>query len=290
MNRDNKLPFPEQLPDAPNSSDTIKVNNRASPSQQQQQTPRLPLANANYRPTGQDIICGRGRGSFSHEGNQVYLSLLRRNAHAYVGAKKRVEKSAIISTIVSSLKESGFRFLKQEDKNKRWYELSQQECYDRTAHAIRDLIRKQKGRNKKPPSQYASRSPSPSDSDISVDSHEKHGYTILPTSFDTLNPLTSIFEQSIANQQLSSPSSGTLPSYHVASLPQATINTANLKRDADSFDEEISEIPPEVMSPTDRLKTGGFDAFFELEPDDFKQVLSQLDTEKQERRASWESK
>ena len=75
---------------------------------------------------------------------------------------------------------------------------------------------------------------------------------------------------------------------NVAIIPPA-IGTTILPPDADSFDEKISEIPSEVMSPTDRLKTGGFEAFFELEPDDFGRVLAQLDTEKQERRASWES-
>ncbi|CAJ1932667.1 unnamed protein product [Cylindrotheca closterium] len=273
MNIDNKLPFPERLPDASYSSDTaIRVHN--------QNTHKRPLTTTTYQPTGQDIICGRGRGSFLHEGNKVYLSLLRRNVHAYLHAKKRVEKSVIISTVVSSLKERGFRFLKQDDRNQRWYELSESDCYDRTAHAIRDLIRKQKGRNKKPLSKHASsRSPSPSNSDISVDSHKTDGPSKQSTNTDTPISLTCINEQSNSNQ-LSSSS----PSNVVGAI-------ANLPNDADSFDDKITEIPSEMMSPTDSLKTaGGFDAFFELEPDDFGRVLSQLEAEKQERRASWESK
>ncbi|CAJ1932669.1 unnamed protein product [Cylindrotheca closterium] len=296
MNRDNTLPFPEQIPDASYSnSKTINnkvTTNRSSSASLQQQTPRSPLTAASYQPSGQDIICGRGRGSFLHEGNKAYLSLLRRNIHAYLHAKKRVDKSAIIDTLVLSLKERGFRFLKQDDKNQRWYELSEQECYDRTAHAIRDLIRKQKGRNKKPLSQYASRSrsPSQSDSDISVISHKKGDHTIISTSVGTPLPLNSMSmyqEQSNTNQF----SSSSILRPNSASLPRATVNITELPTsDADSFDENISAIPFEAMRPTDRLNTVGFGAFFELEPDDFEQVLSQLDTEKREDRASWESK
>jgi len=104
---------------------------------------------------------------------------------------------------------------------------------------------------------------------------------------DTPIPLPSIYEQSNANSSASS----TTTSKHVASLipPPAIDDTINPPTDADSFDERISEIPPEVMSPTDTLKTGGFGIFFEYDPDDFGRMLSQLDTEKQERRASWES-
>ena len=100
-----------------------------------------------YQPTEKDILCGRGKGSIHHQANKSYISFLRSNLNRYIEAPKRIEKSIVISSIVSSLYDQGYSFIKQyggstNTGTKRWYRLSEHEAYERTAHAIRDLIRK----------------------------------------------------------------------------------------------------------------------------------------------------
>lgn len=263
MNND-KLPFLGKLSPT-DESDGGVVNDHDSqeiPIHRPAVSAGQQLSSAAYQLTGQDIICGRGRGSFLHEGNKVYLSLLRENINAYLDATRRVEKAIVISGVVSSLMERGFRFLRQDEKTGGWYELNNAEAYERTAHAIRDLIRKQKGRRKsKEDSKSSSRAPSPTESDSSIGSENTEK---KPRMLYTEVPSMDI-EQSISQ----------FPSEPLTSVFSRDENNA----DADSFDEQIGEIPSEVMSPTDRLQESVFDIFFEVNPDDFGRMLSQLDTD-----------
>lgn len=118
------------------------------------------LSSSAYQPTGKDILCGRGRGNFLHEGNKLYISILRKNLKEYLGARKREEKSVIIKAVVSSLTERGFRFLKQDGTRGGWCELTSAMAYCRTAHAIRDLVRKHKHHKGNKGSKPASKAPS----------------------------------------------------------------------------------------------------------------------------------
>ena len=68
MNRD-KLPFQDKITNT--SSDTDKVTNAFPQIPVHQTELNQQLSTATYQPTGHDIICGRGRGSFLHEGNKV---------------------------------------------------------------------------------------------------------------------------------------------------------------------------------------------------------------------------
>eukprot|EP00980_Cylindrotheca_fusiformis_P021909 scaffold8747_cov96-Cylindrotheca_fusiformis.AAC.4 len=102
-------------------------------------------------PTDFDILCGRGRGSFLHQGNRKYLHILRSNIPPYLSAAKRSQKGDVVRSILSSLKSQGYRFIKQEETTQTWHELDESEAYLRTAHALRDIIRKQKSKKKKPP-------------------------------------------------------------------------------------------------------------------------------------------
>ena len=270
MNND-KLPFLGKLSPTVDDSNGGVVNDHDSqeiPIHRPAVSAGQQLSSAEYQLTGQDIICGRGRGSFLHEGNKVYLSLLRENINAYLVATKRVEKAIVISGMVSSLMERGFRFLRQDEKTGGWYELNNAEAYERTAHAIRDLIRKQKGRRKsRKDSKSTSRASSPTESDSSIGSEKtKKKPSILYTEVPSMD-----IEKSISQYP---------------SEPLASVFSLDDNADADSFDEQIGEIPSEVMTPTDRLQESVFDIFFEVDPDDFERMLSQLDTDKQKRRHS----
>ena len=109
-----------------------------------------------FKPAEYDIICGRGRGSFARKGtvNTYYLNILRNNINRYKQAATKTEKGFLISSINRELREQGFCFLKYDQIKQRWYQLSGQQTYKRTAHAIRDLIRKA-DRGKEQESKYA---------------------------------------------------------------------------------------------------------------------------------------
>jgi hypothetical protein len=116
------------------------------------QPPRTPIAiyltrfdqrelPEHFTPSDHDIICGRGRAFAKHHGNKIFANAISSNLRRYVEAPKRIEKSVIAASIGSSLRETGARFVKQDKKSKRYYELSEDQAHDKIGHAFRDVLK-----------------------------------------------------------------------------------------------------------------------------------------------------
>mmetsp|Transcript_31852 Transcript_31852/g.53233 ORF Transcript_31852/g.53233 Transcript_31852/m.53233 type:complete len:147 (-) Transcript_31852:69-509(-) len=81
-----------------------------------------------YQPSDVDVICGRGKGSLKHDGNARYLQLIRDNMDKYRSAQKKVDRSVIVTNIISSLRNEGARFVRCEDRTGRWWEIGDEEA------------------------------------------------------------------------------------------------------------------------------------------------------------------
>jgi len=95
-----------------------------------------------YEPTNKDILCGRGKGNLRHEGNQYFMKIIRANLQRYTDAPKRIDKSLVVSLIVSSLKDDGYKFVRQDTKTRMWFQLSEPQVHEKSGHAIRDILKK----------------------------------------------------------------------------------------------------------------------------------------------------
>ena len=75
-------------------------------------------------PSDKDVLCGRGRGNFFHEGNQRFLEIVGTNLHLYITASSRSQKSQVMKAVTEEVLEEGARILKQERGSCDWYEAS----------------------------------------------------------------------------------------------------------------------------------------------------------------------
>jgi hypothetical protein len=89
-----------------------------------------------------DVLCGRGRRCFQHDGNVNYRDMVAKYSEVYQKTNSRTEKSRIVNAIVDSLGRNGSRFLKQheEDGNDHWRVLSTKEARLKIAHTFRDYL------------------------------------------------------------------------------------------------------------------------------------------------------
>lgn len=87
-------------------------------------------------------MCGRGKGNLRHEGNQYFMKIIRANLQRYTDAPKRIDKSLVVSLIVSSLKDDGYKFVRQDTKSRLWFQLSEPQVHEKAGHAIRDILKK----------------------------------------------------------------------------------------------------------------------------------------------------
>ena len=97
-----------------------------------------------YLPSKLDVLCGcRGKRIDRKQwpGNQTYMQILKENLQRYTDAPKRVEKTAVIISILDGISKNGARFVKLDDKTGRYCELTADQVYEKTSHSIRSMIR-----------------------------------------------------------------------------------------------------------------------------------------------------
>ena len=92
-----------------------------------------------YQVGPNDVVCGRGKGSYNRPGNKKFRALVQDHVQEYVQAKTKLDKSMVLSAIVEKVREDvGGRFVKQ--KKGTWYEIGDEQAREKVGHAIREAI------------------------------------------------------------------------------------------------------------------------------------------------------
>lgn len=95
-----------------------------------------------YVPSSKDIVCGRGKAYSRLEGNQRFLNIVKRNLSRYSAARKRIDKSIAVISVVQQVLETDTKFLRYDGRTRRYLELNEDEIHEKTGHAIRDLLKR----------------------------------------------------------------------------------------------------------------------------------------------------
>lgn len=101
----------------------------------------LTMLPVNYKPSDNDVLCGRGNVFSNHYGNQFFGKLIRENISEYKEATSRPDKVNVVDSILDEIRDSGARFTKVDTETERWYELNDVQAHQKIGHAIRDTIR-----------------------------------------------------------------------------------------------------------------------------------------------------
>ena len=98
-------------------------------------------SNVSIDPQPIDVLCGRGRTAFKHEGNQRLRDQIIENALRFARASSKPEKSAIVRSVLKYVQSSGGRFLKRiKGATGMWQLATYIESRDRVSHALRDAV------------------------------------------------------------------------------------------------------------------------------------------------------
>ena len=93
-----------------------------------------------YEAGPNDVVCGRGKGSYNRPGNKKFRALVQEYVPRYVNARTKLDKSMVLSAIVEKVREeNGGRFIKQR-KGGEWYEIGDEQAREKVGHAIREAI------------------------------------------------------------------------------------------------------------------------------------------------------
>jgi hypothetical protein len=99
---------------------------------------RFPVA---FPPSDYSVICGRGKASFDHVGNLRFRALASMYIERYSRADRKAAKSAIVSEIISMVRQAGGNFCKY--KRGTWFEVGDQYARDKVGALLRDLLHTQ---------------------------------------------------------------------------------------------------------------------------------------------------
>eukprot|EP00542_Grammatophora_oceanica_P011749 CAMPEP_0194046506 /NCGR_PEP_ID=MMETSP0009_2-20130614/21349_1 /TAXON_ID=210454 /ORGANISM="Grammatophora oceanica, Strain CCMP 410" /LENGTH=325 /DNA_ID=CAMNT_0038691823 /DNA_START=105 /DNA_END=1082 /DNA_ORIENTATION=+ len=89
-------------------------------------------------PRSTDILCGRVKNTFNHEGNQIFRLVVESHLDAYKRATSRVERSSLFKIVLKELQKTGCRFLRFDESSQDWEELDMKATRNKISHAFRD--------------------------------------------------------------------------------------------------------------------------------------------------------
>mmetsp|Transcript_10215 Transcript_10215/g.19606 ORF Transcript_10215/g.19606 Transcript_10215/m.19606 type:complete len:209 (-) Transcript_10215:65-691(-) len=126
----------------------FNMPNNSFLSKYQVNLPNVIAAMAKSQPTGlpekyqvgpNDVVCGRGKGSYNRPGNKRFRAMVQEHVDEYVQAKTKLDKSMVLSAIVEKVREQWHgRFVKQ--KKGAWEEIGDEQAREKVGHAIREAI------------------------------------------------------------------------------------------------------------------------------------------------------
>lgn len=96
------------------------------------------------QPRPNDVLCGRGKSTFRHEGNQRFRELIGEHADTYKMATTKKQKMQVIVLITDIIIARGGRFMVSDNKN-HWVNAGAKHGRKKVGHSLRDALR---GRSK----------------------------------------------------------------------------------------------------------------------------------------------
>jgi hypothetical protein len=73
-------------------------------------------------PSDKDILCGRGKSFFNHDGNKRFRDVIDKYSDPYILSSRRSKRSEIVNAALNETLETGARFLKKSKNKLEWYD------------------------------------------------------------------------------------------------------------------------------------------------------------------------
>lgn len=86
------------------------------------------------------VVKNRPQSGARTDGNKRFRETITNAVHEYNKAESRMQKSMVVLSVFDSIRARGGRFLKHDETEGSWYELSDQQTKEKIAHAVRDAV------------------------------------------------------------------------------------------------------------------------------------------------------
>lgn len=95
-----------------------------------------------FVPGDYDVICGKGKGCFNHQGNKNFRKIVGLFLESYSEASSKLEKSAIVSAIIQTVRSQSGEggFVKKDSSTGLWVEVGDHLAREKVGQTIRDAL------------------------------------------------------------------------------------------------------------------------------------------------------
>lgn len=93
-----------------------------------------------FTPGPHDVICARGKGAFNHAGNKRFRQVVESYCTKYKNVQSKIERSAIVSDIIDSIRKFGSGFIKQEETTGEWFEVGDTIAREKVGQHFRNKL------------------------------------------------------------------------------------------------------------------------------------------------------
>ena len=102
-------------------------------------TPVSGSSYVNHQFEDNDVLCGKGRSSISHPGNQRFRELIDANRGEYARATRK-QKACLANAIVDLIRNAQppGRFLLRDVETGRWYDIGRNRSFEKTSQSLRE--------------------------------------------------------------------------------------------------------------------------------------------------------
>lgn len=92
-------------------------------------------------PLPNDVVCGRGKGSYNCPGNRRFRTIVKKYISQYSAAKSKMDKSNVLQTILDVFLQTTLgRFVKWDKVAQEYVEIPLNEAREKVGHAMREAI------------------------------------------------------------------------------------------------------------------------------------------------------
>ena len=91
-----------------------------------------------FVPGKNDVVCARGKSYWEHPGNRMYRSLIAGATQKYANTVNKLEKTMIVSSIVSAVHNRDGMFVKKDKKGGPWVEVDEVFAREKIGQSLRD--------------------------------------------------------------------------------------------------------------------------------------------------------
>ena len=93
-----------------------------------------------FKPTVLDVLCGRGKECYNHEGNRNFRRLVETSLPRYAKCRTKHEKGMLVVNIVDGVRSKGGGFVRFDTKASRWLEIGDDAAREKVGQTIREAL------------------------------------------------------------------------------------------------------------------------------------------------------